>query len=140
MKKILNFSLIIAFGLAIAFTGCKKYDEGPMLSLASKKARVVNTWKIEKLFLNDLDITSTNLTNLSIYSIEFKNDNTFIENGTGYTETGKWDFDSKKENLLCTYNGSITDDKYEILKLKSSEMWLKYTDGAFAYEFHYVTK
>jgi hypothetical protein len=135
MKKLLNITLVIAFGLTIAFTGCKKYEDGPTFSLASKKSRVVNTWEIEKSIVNGQDVTAS----MANYSLEIKKDNTFIESNGISTETGTWDFDSKKENIMVTYNNG---EKYknEILKLKNDEMWLKEVDGTGIYETHYVTK
>lgn len=139
MKKLLNLTLVVAFGLAIAFTGCKKYEEGPTFSLATKKGRIVNTWKIEKVIVNGLDVTSSySSTN---YSMEFKRDNTFIESyGGSLASTGTWDFDSKKENLVLTYTGSSIAYKEEILRLKSGELWLKVVNGTNVTETHYVTK
>jgi len=137
MKKILKLTLILAFGLSLAFTGCKKYEEGPMFSLASKKARVVNIWKVEKVIENGQVVTSLMLLTSSW---EFKEDNTFvITNGT-FTDTGTWDFDSKKENLLFTITGSSTVEEVEILKLKSDEFWFKIADGTDTEEYHLVTK
>jgi hypothetical protein len=39
---------MFAVGTIIALSGCKKYEDGPGLSLSSKKSRVVANWKIKK--------------------------------------------------------------------------------------------
>jgi hypothetical protein len=44
---------ILCIGITSTYTSCKKYDEGPALSLKSKKARVANEWIIEYAF--DID-------------------------------------------------------------------------------------
>ena len=134
MKKLLSLTLVVAFGLTIAFTGCKKYEEGPTLSLASKKARVVNTWKLEKYTVNGVDIPLLSTTSY----MELKKDNTFIMSYGSSANTGTWDFDSKKENIVFTENGSSSADKEEILRLKSGELWLKSVDGTDVVEIHYV--
>ncbi|MCS7078295.1 MAG: hypothetical protein NZ455_16400 [Bacteroidia bacterium] len=42
MKKIKVLTLVLFIGLStIISTSCKKYEEGPAISLRSKKARVV---------------------------------------------------------------------------------------------------
>lgn len=46
MTKTLKIFLLIA---AIAvLSGCKKYDEGPLVSLHSKKSRIEGTWKMTR--------------------------------------------------------------------------------------------
>lgn len=141
MRKLLNLTLVVAFGLAIAFTGCKKYEEGPTLSLATKKGRIVNTWKFEKVIANGQDVTSAYMTLWPDYSIEYKRDNTYIKSyGGSSAYIGTWDFDTKKENLILTPNGSSSANKAEILRLKSAELWLKEVDGTDVIEFHHVTK
>ena len=43
---------------AILLCSCKKYKEGPAISLRTKTNRITGTWKIEKLYINDIDSTS----------------------------------------------------------------------------------
>ncbi len=141
MKKFLYLSLIVVFGSAVLFSGCKKYADGPVFSLATKKGRVVNTWKMEKMIENGTDVTATLATFMANFSIEFKSDNTYLETGGGSSaETGTWDFDSKKAYIVTTPNGSSSANRAEILRLKSNEMWLKTTDGNDTSEIHYVSK
>lgn len=42
MKKIILLTLVVVFATTLTFIGCGKYEDGPSISLASKKARVVN--------------------------------------------------------------------------------------------------
>lgn len=134
--------MIAAIGLAVAFTGCKKYDEGPTLSLASKKGRVANIWKIEKFMENGVDLTAAALLFFNNVSWEFKKDKTYIISSSSSTnaETGTWDFDSKKENLILTPNGGSNAYKEEIIRLTSNEMWWKEVDGSDTYEYHFSSK
>jgi len=140
MKKISVLLMSLAV-FAFVFVGCKKYDDGPTLSLASKKSRVVNTWTIEKITDNGIDVTQAYLALVPGYSMEMKKDNTYIITVTGSSnaETGTWDFDSKKENLITTpSNGTAQTAK--ITRLKSSELWLTETDGSDVTEIHYKKK
>ena len=142
MRKL---SVILLFCAVSAFllVGCKKYEEGPMFSLASKKSRVVNTWKIEKILENNVDVTAANTLFVANFSMELKKDNTYILtgfNGATSVETGTWDFDTKKENIIATPNGSSSATKSEILRLKSNSLWVKQIDGNDVREMHLISK
>jgi hypothetical protein len=126
---------------AFVFVGCKKYEEGPTISLASKKNRVVNTWVIEKIINNGTDITQAYLLLFPDFSMEMKKDNTYIITYSGSSaETGTWDFDSKKEHIVTTPSGGSSATTYEILMLKSKEIWVKEVDGNDVIESHYKAK
>ena len=143
MKKVLSYSLTAVFVFALAFTGCKKYEDGPLFSLASKKSRVVNVWAIEKVLSNGYDVTSDWVALFPDYSVEFKNDNSYILSWTSsLAETGTWDFDSSKENIILTPSNTAAASKWKILRLKSDEAWIEYTSvsGNTMTELHFVTK
>ena len=132
--------LIVAFLTSIVFTSCK-YEEGPAVSLNSKKERVANHWKAEKVYENGNDITE----NYDQYELIFE------ENGNAtllskyeiggadvYFDTkGTWQFEDAKETLKTMYENSDADKTYTILKLKENEMWLKEKGGTI--EYHLIT-
>lgn len=144
MKKVIIISSVVVFALS----SCGKYEDGPMFSLLSKKSRVVNTWKLDKKFVNGTEQTLTD-DDKDDY-IEYKNDGTVINtNVSGNISTqvsGTWEFDSKKEYLIVTYSTSFggftssTTEKYRILRLKSNEMWLEKTNNNDTYKYYYITK
>jgi hypothetical protein len=103
-------------------TSCKKYDEGPAISLRSKKARVVNKWKAEKVTENGKDVTS----DYQGYTWEFKDDNKFYFNFSGgLAITGKWEFNNDKSKIIVTFDITNEKSELEILRLKEKSMWLK---------------
>jgi hypothetical protein len=53
MKKVILFLIV----LACITESCKKYPDGPCISLRSAKNRIVGTWKVDKLYINDIDST-----------------------------------------------------------------------------------
>lgn len=53
MKKHIIYLLL---GILV-ITGCKKYEEGPALSLRSKEKRLCQEWKLDKFTFNDEAIT-----------------------------------------------------------------------------------
>jgi hypothetical protein len=128
MKKQISSFLLIAFISAIAFTGCKKYEDGPTISLNSKKSRVVNVWVIDKIYSNETDITDVFVALWPNFSFDLKNDNTYILTWTSSTaEQGTWAFDSAKEYIITIPNYSSISTKWRILRLKSDEAWVETT-------------
>ena len=126
MKK-LNFLLraAIAATLVLGAGSCKKYDEGPALSLKSKKSRVANEWKIEYAY--DFKDGEDETADYFGETWEFSKDGEWLERENGSIDkSGTWEFVSDKETLkiVRTGTGSSTDH-YDILKLKEKEMWLK---------------
>ena len=135
MKKITSILFAVLAMALVTFSSCGKYEEGPGFSLRSKKARVAGEWVIEKTIYNGVE-TSTGFDGITI---EFKKDNTYTESYMGMTDNGKWDFDSKKENLEYTDDaGNKSAEK--ILRLTNKEMWLVDEEGGGKYEIHYKAK
>ena len=141
MKNLFKLLSVVII-LSVTSIGCQKYDDGPFFSFLPKKDRLANEWEIEKIIQNGSDVTSYYSTdNLSI---EYKKDGTYkttyILLGQPLTETGDWEFDSKKENLITTPDGSSSETKFKILKLMNKELWLEKEDGSNVTETHYVPK
>ena len=126
------FSIILIIGASL--TGCKKYEEGPALSLRSKTARVANTWKVESFTINGVDNTSS-LTSIN-YTETFDKDGNYSYNSSAGTGSGKWEFQSDNEQIKRSgVSGQSTETLY-ILRLKEREFWYYYLDGNDRYEIH----
>jgi hypothetical protein len=130
MKRLFAFLCAGGMMMAAAFTsGCKKYEEGPLISLRPKKERVSNTWKIEKAFDNGKDVTSE-YDEYDLYLAESgyaKLTATYdygIFTFSGSTE-GTWKFESNEENLRLDFENNDADAVYRILRLKEKELWLE---------------
>ena len=126
-KSILKITVIslLTVSSGLLTTSCKKYDEGPAISLRSKKARVVNKWKAEKVMENGKDVTS----DYQGVTWEFKDDNKFYFNFLGILPiTGKWEFNNDKSKIILTYDITNEKSELEILRLKEKSMWLKLND------------
>ena len=144
MKKI-SAILFVALALAMVLPACKKYEDGPTISLRSKKSRVVNKWAVDKVFNDGVDITATYLSYQQGFRIEFKDDGTFLQSwlqgNVNVNFTGDWKFNSDKTGLILTENG--VDTEVTILRLKNDELWIKetYTSGGQQdiLETHYIT-
>ena len=137
MKKV-HFKItavVMVIAMAVAVTSCKKYEEGPLVSLAGKKGRVVNIWKTDSEFNDGKEETLDSDDKLG--TVEFTKDGKFIfqDYTDGVADTpdkGIWEFNSHKTALGLKFDGSC-DPPYPgcdsffyitILKLKKNEMWL----------------
>lgn len=144
MKKLFIISIVAIFALS----SCGKYDEGPAFSLASKKSRVVNTWKLDKEFVNgnEQTLTADDKDDYTEFTKDGKVKVTWVSGSQSTTIEGTWEFDDSKEHLVTkftfTYLGQSTTSttSYKILRLKSNEMWLEEQDGGDTFKYYYVSK
>ena len=142
MKILKNLSICLGIALMSTPISCKKYEDGPLLSLRSKKERVANTWKIFAAYEDGQDVSD----NYDQYEIEFdisgdaRLEATYtFSNVTYSTETdGTWEFNNDKENISIDMEDDSADETYQILKLKEDELWLRELGGEV--ELHFEPK
>jgi hypothetical protein len=144
MKKL---SILFAAFAVVMFASCGKYEDGPGLSLRSKKARVVGEWTIESAIQSGVDITSS-ITSGGTIDVAFDKDGVYTytysyiifgQNVNG-SVSGTWDFSDDKTSLVVT-NGSGNSESSKILRLTNSELWLEQSDSnGDTYEIHYSAK
>ena len=128
--------VIIAFITLISIApSCKKYEDGPAISLRTKKARLCGDWKIESSSFDGVDITSALNANFG-WNIE--KDGTYqivaASTATGtMNSSGKWKFGEDKDDVYLTDGASGLEMAYRILRLANKELWVRYTtsDGKF---------
>ena len=121
MKKLLNFICMFAVCTIIALSGCKKYEDGPGLSLSSKTSRVAGTWEFKKARFNSLDLTSEFID----YTWEMEKDGDFNMVSDGYIDHGKWEFALDKEAIDFRYDGGSSVERYNIKRLTNKELWME---------------
>lgn len=123
----------IALSTLITFSSCSKYEEGPVLSLKTKKARISNEWVIEKAQRNGEDVTSS----YDEFTLEMKTDGdanlaasyTFGSFSFEYETQGTWMFTDNKNNLKLDFEDDEADQEYQILQLKTKELWIREVGG-----------
>lgn len=146
MKKIVTISLAVLLIGGVALTSCGKYEEGPALSLMSKKARVAGTWEVEAYFENGVDKTSDYRQGVSSETIVYEKDGTYTSSYTTpigtFNDAGTWEFINDKLEIKSQSNTSGSDpDTAVIVRLKNKEMWMKEkTPGSTQTEVHYRAK
>ncbi|MBL4658388.1 MAG: hypothetical protein JKX73_10330 [Flavobacteriales bacterium] len=134
--KTIQLLTVIGVSSLVLLGSCKKYEEGPALSLSSKKARVANEWTVEYAFdIEDGEIVTADYAG---ETWEFAKDGEWTERDNGVIDkNGTWEFVSDKEGLQINRTGTGASTAiYTILKLKNKEMWLKDTDE----ELHLIPK
>ncbi len=144
MQKI-NFSFVLfILVFTLLFSGCK-YDDGPIISIRSKQARVVNSWAYDLVLHNGLDVTGGS-SELSVdytqSSIGFNKDGRFstiiseINADSTIVSTqydGSWFFKDKKNLIELVFDSPFPpsgDTKdLVITKLKEKQLWLEEVQG-----------
>ncbi len=134
MKYIFIISIIFIITYCIS---CSKYDEGPDISLRSKKDRIVNTWKLDKGYLNNEEVILFANNN----SIEFKKGGDYIlkidtSSTSDTTYYGTWQFNNTKEYVIIDFSG--IKDTLRISKLKKDELWIYEYISIGKLDMHYV--
>lgn len=146
MKALKSLSLAV---LSITFVlgSCSKYEEGPLLSLRTKKARITGEWKVDRYV--DEDGTESNPGTFDEAArLELTKENTLSMKIDGdEVANGTWEFTSSKEGVIFDISifGLPSDaSTYQIIKLENDEMWLTeeedYNEGADYYGGYTVYK
>lgn len=136
MKKVFSIS-IITLALALTFSACTTYEEGPSFSLLTPDMRIKGTWNQTELYINE-DLQD------NTFQVEF----TFESDGTGTRTTTLgsgsttvdivWQFNEDKTILMTKETDAAEYDEATILRLTSSEMWIVDDAGIFGmWEFRY---
>jgi hypothetical protein len=124
--------LIIVFFLVVS--SCKKYPDGPLISLRSKDARLTARWQMEKYLVNGADSTEKLNPGNSKYNIAFNHGNK-PQVFTDINYNGFYEFREDKSiiriyGFLYPLNyefGLILNDdcEWKILRLTHKQLWLE---------------
>lgn len=124
-----------------------KYEDGPAISLRSKTGRIAATWVYDKVFQNDVDVTSQSTAG-STYEFTVERDGTY---NTAYSYTilgqvvagddsGTWEF-GDDEAFTTKSNTNTNSQTVTITRLTNSEFWTKRTNSnGDVTEVHYKSK
>lgn len=126
--KTIKLLMFIA-GCTALMTSCKKYDDGPTISLRSRSERVANNWRVDGATDNGNDVTNS----FQRYEVSFTKGGdatlvahySFIGIDYDYSTSGTWSFESSDEKIRVDYQNDAADATYLILRLKEKELWLK---------------
>ena len=96
--------LFIVFGL-ITFTGCSKYEEGPGISLRTKKSRVVGEWQVTTFKINGADYL--NQTYSDVFNCSSGSSFTYTNTGNIQTD---WTFSNDGSSTIVVNTASHVID------------------------------
>ncbi|MEA3447451.1 MAG: hypothetical protein U9Q98_03230 [Bacteroidota bacterium] len=144
MKKVMSLSAIF-MGFILVFSSCSTYEEGPMISLKTKAARVEGTYTVDKVLKNGQE-DSTAMGLLSGIETTFEKDGTgelsYTWGSVSYNVDLEWQFNDDKTELQVRTKDQSGDwqewESSEIIKLTDEEIWTVEYEGDDQYEYHYA--
>jgi hypothetical protein len=137
--KMLKFALLASL-LGFVLSSCTFYEDGPLISILSKKERVANTWVADEVIEADGDVVTDGYDNWTW---------TFTEGGEATVSypvlgstinfQGEWNLVDNGAifQLIIDYGLGTDIADYEILRLAEDQFWLLAEDGT---EFRLETK
>ncbi len=123
--KIYTF-ILIAF-VSVNFS-CSKYEDGPKISLLSKKSRISRDWKTE--YATNLATGIEHSADFADWLLSINKDGTFsnqiIYDLVQTTYKGNWEFIGDNQ-IRFSFNSATGEqiDFYTILRLSRKELWVK---------------
>jgi hypothetical protein len=130
----LSLCLVLLGACLFTLPSCKKYPDGPSISLRSKSERVANTWKVDTYTINGSDYTSL----ASGYIQTFSKDGNYSFSMGSVMGSGKWEFQNDEMQIQVTGVSNQSSETLFILKLREHQFWYYYMDGNDRNEFHLV--
>ncbi len=132
LKNILLLSLLIALFLP----ACKKYPDGPSISLRSRKGRLAGDWKLEKFLFNGTDMTSS----AGDVKMTIEKDGKYKVTIGSFSDEGTWELGEDKDDAYFkSSQPNSSEEAYRILMLKNKELhWRQTQANGDVEEYHYV--
>jgi hypothetical protein len=149
MKNMIRIAVAALLIGGFTLASCGKYEDGPALSIRSKKARVAGDWMIEKYLEDGVDKTSDYRAFIASETVTNEKDGTYTSSytatstfgGATDTDNGTWEFISDKEQIKTLSSASGSEaDTMQILRLTNKEMWVKSVSGSPVIEIQYAAK
>ncbi|MFH1321027.1 MAG: hypothetical protein ABII90_10290 [Bacteroidota bacterium] len=140
MSKRISTSITLLILISMNFTSCKKYPEGPLISLRTPEKRLIGTWEIKEFEIDGQDFLDS-LKNHPAYCLySFHYGMSIGIELSSLVCIGKMDFENKKKELCFPcYGNTVTaygplayeNICWDILRLTNKEMKLStdFTDG-----------
>jgi len=124
MKTIkLLLAIALLGGTIVSTPACGKYEEGPGISLLTKKQRLCRSWDAKEY----VSSSGTTIADNDDDYITFEKDGTGKITIGSIVFNGTWEFTSNKEKITSVY--SNTASEVTILRLTNKELWTKDSDG-----------
>ena len=137
MKNKLKLVAIIVFAVLLfpIIESCKKYDDGPTISLRSRSERISNTWVVENYKINGTDFTSL----VSNYTETFSKNKDYSYSWAVLNGSGTWTLQNSDEEIKLNGSDAQSSRTLFILKLEETAFWYYYMNGTDKHELHFVS-
>jgi len=142
MKRIASI-LLFAFAILVTVSSCRKYEEGPNISLRTKKARITNNWRYESAQVDGVEVSSDPY--FAKQKHYFYRDGKYIQTiidpitQEARNLQGNWVLYDNDKKIAVTVKippaNKDSTNNYSILKLFEKQMWLRTTDNSREYHF-----
>jgi|JI10StandDraft_1071094.scaffolds.fasta_scaffold133331_2 hypothetical protein len=142
MKRIASI-LLFAFAILVSVSSCRKYEEGPNISLRTKKARITNNWRYESAQVDGVEVSSDPY--FAKQKHYFYRDGKYIQTiidpitQEARNLQGNWVLYDNDKKIAVTVKippaNKDSTNNYSILKLFEKQMWLRTTDNSREYHF-----
>lgn len=121
----------VCLTMVLCFSACKKYDDGPLISLTSREERIANTWVIDKAIEDGADVTTSYdnyvLTLTTAHGASLSAQYVLFGVPISTETNGTWSFENNDETLVLDFEDDVADGTYQILRLTEPELWLRKT-------------
>jgi len=152
--KTIKIIFFVLFSSTFFLTeSCKKYEDGPLLNIYSKRSRVEGNWDVESFTVNGADSTEVlkSKTYYGRYEFSKEKEGKYMmafyhaRYSSSYFKTGHWEFKNDKNDLLIVFNdlsgvavhsmGPYGADNvtWEIRRLKTTQLWMRTTYNGIEY-------
>lgn len=142
MKRIASI-LLFGFAILVSVSSCRKYEEGPNISLRTKKARITNNWRYESAQVDGVEVSSDPY--FAKQKHYFYRDGKYIQTiidpitQEARNLQGNWVLYDNDKKIAVTVKippaNKDSTNNYSILKLFEKQMWLRTTDNSREYHF-----
>lgn len=121
MKKTAIYLVLIL----LALTGCKKYEEGPAISLRSKEARLCQEWKTDNYLQNGESYIFFVEQYWNINKDGTMEMTTIYDENDEATDTYSWRWVDNKESIEIQFSVEKKNHAFYPLKSTKTNEWIK---------------
>lgn len=101
-------------------SSCRKYPEGPDVSLLPRRERIEGKWVAESVKINSIDSTA----NYKSYIWEFTRQYSVILQIDKTKSTGVWSTATSDKDFVIDYDNGVRE-MYQIRKMMNKEFWIR---------------
>ncbi|MBN1251502.1 MAG: lipocalin family protein [Bacteroidales bacterium] len=125
-KSVLKFSIYSLLIFIFSFSSCSKFEDGPLISLRTKKQRLARDWKIEYTINKESGIRHS--ADFEDWLLTFDKGGTFTKivfyNNIETKINGTWELNENILRLEFSYETETILEFYTIMRLTKKELWM----------------